>query len=181
MARIVKGDLIKIIAGSKKGTTGKVLKVNTATGSVLIEGVGLKHRHVKPTQLNPRGGKKDIHVPMDISKVALVVDEKTNRTSRVGLIKKVDGGKARVAKGYLFLTIDIDRFIPLERFRSSMDTLIRDIRSCERAEGVDRIYVPGEIEHLRRAERLRDGIPLDDALVRELEDLGRPLGLGALA
>lgn len=90
-------------------------------------------------------------------------------------------GKARVAKGYLFLTIDIDRFIPLERFRSSMDTLIRDIRSCERAEGVDRIYVPGEIEHLRRAERLRDGIPLDDALVRELEDLGRPLGLGALA
>jgi large subunit ribosomal protein L24 len=98
MARIVKGDLVKIIAGSKKGTTGKVLKVNTAAGSVLIEGVGLKHRHVKPTQLNPRGGKKDIHVPMDISKVALVVDEKTNRTSRVGLIKKVDGGKARVAK-----------------------------------------------------------------------------------
>jgi large subunit ribosomal protein L24 len=98
MARIVKGDLVKIIAGSKKGTTGKVLKVNAAAGSVLIEGVGLKHRHVKPTQLNPRGGKKDIHVPMDISKVALVVDEKTNRTSRVGLIKKVDGGKARVAK-----------------------------------------------------------------------------------
>jgi LDH2 family malate/lactate/ureidoglycolate dehydrogenase len=89
-------------------------------------------------------------------------------------------GKARVAKGYLFVTIDIERFMPEARFRADIDTLIRDIRSGERASGVDRIYVPGEIEHLRRADRLRDGIPLDDALVDELESLGSPLGLGAL-
>lgn len=98
MARIVKGDTVKIIAGSKKGTTGKVLTVNAKNGTVLIEGVGVGHRHVKPNQLNPRGGKKDIHVPMDISKVALVVDEKTGKTSRVGLLKKADGAKVRVAK-----------------------------------------------------------------------------------
>jgi LDH2 family malate/lactate/ureidoglycolate dehydrogenase len=81
-------------------------------------------------------------------------------------------GKARVAKGYLFVALDIERFIPLDLFRSHMDTLVRDIRSVERANGVDRIYVPGEIEHLRRAERLRDGVPLDPALVAELEGLG---------
>lgn len=98
MARIIKGDLVKIITGSKKGTTGKVLKVNTKDRSVLIEGIGVGHRHVKPSQLNPTGGKKDIHVPMNISKVALVVDEKTSKTSRVGLVKKVDGGKTRVAR-----------------------------------------------------------------------------------
>jgi len=74
MPRIKKDDLVKIITGSKKGTTGKVLAVNTKNRTVLIEGVGVSHRHVKPSQLNPRGGKKDIHVPMDISKVALVVD-----------------------------------------------------------------------------------------------------------
>lgn len=98
MARIHKDDLVKIITGSKKGTTGKVLAVDSKKGTVLIEGVGLKHRHVKPTQLNPTGGKKDIHVPMDISKVALVVDEKTGKTSRVGLVRNADGGKTRVAR-----------------------------------------------------------------------------------
>lgn len=96
--KIRKDDLIKIITGAKKGTTGKVLAVNTKNRTVLIEGVGVGHRHVKPSQLNPRGGKKDIHVPMDISKVALVVDEKTGKTSRVGLVSNVDGGKTRVAR-----------------------------------------------------------------------------------
>ena len=98
MPRIRKDDLVKVIAGSKKGTTGKVLKVNTAAGTVLIEGIGVAHRHVKPSQLNPRGGSKDIHVAMDISKVALVVDEKTGKTSRVGYAKNADGVKTRVAK-----------------------------------------------------------------------------------
>lgn len=98
MPRIRKDDLVKIIAGAKKGTTGKVLKVNVAKGTVLIEGVGVAHRHVKPSQLNPRGGSKDIHVPMDISKVALVVDEKTGKTSRVGLAVNAEGAKVRLAK-----------------------------------------------------------------------------------
>ncbi|HEY0965053.1 MAG TPA: 50S ribosomal protein L24 [Candidatus Saccharimonadales bacterium] len=98
MARIRKDDLVKIITGAKKGTTGKVLAVDTKKGAVLIEGVGVGHRHVKPSQLNPRGGKKDIHVAVDISKVALVVDEKTGKTSRVGLVKNADGGKTRVAR-----------------------------------------------------------------------------------
>lgn len=98
MPRIRKDDMVKIIAGSKKGTTGKVVSVDTKNNTVLIEGVGVGHRHVKPSQLNPTGGKKDIHVPMDISKVALVVDAKTGKTSRVGMIKNADGGKTRVAR-----------------------------------------------------------------------------------
>lgn len=98
MARIHKDDLVKIIAGKDKGTTGKVLAVDTKAGTVLVEGVGVGHRHVKPNQFNPKGGKKDIHVPTDISKVALVVDEKSGKTSRVGLVKNADGDKTRVAR-----------------------------------------------------------------------------------
>ena len=97
MPRIRKDDVVKIIAGAKKGTTGKVLAVDTKAGTVLIEGVGVGHRHVKPSQLNPTGGKKDIHVAIDISKVALVVDEKSGKTSRVGY-KVTDGAKTRVAR-----------------------------------------------------------------------------------
>lgn len=98
MPRIRKDDTVKIIAGAHKGTTGKVLRVNQAAGTVLVEGVGQRTRHVRPSQLNPRGGTKQIHVPINIAKVALVVDEKTGQTSRVGLVVNADGGKTRVAR-----------------------------------------------------------------------------------
>ena len=94
--RIIKGDMVKLISGAQKGTTGKVLGV-TPKG-VLIEGIGQKHRNIKPSQLNPRGGHKDIHVAVPLHKVALVIDEKTGKTSRVGFIKNVDGGVTRVAR-----------------------------------------------------------------------------------
>ena len=95
--RIHKDDLVKVIAGKNKGTTGKVLSVLPAKNMALVEGVGLGHRHVKPSQINPRGGKKDIHVGVSLHKLALVVDEKTSKTSRVGY-KVTDGVKARVAR-----------------------------------------------------------------------------------
>ena len=98
MPRIHKDDTVKIITGAHKGTTGKVLKVNTKDSTVLVEGVGVGHRHVKPSQLNPRGGSKDVHVPTPLSKVALVVDEKSGKTSRVGYVKNADGAKTRVAR-----------------------------------------------------------------------------------
>ena len=94
--RIKKDDVVKIISGSNKGTTGKVLSI-TPKGA-LVEGVGTKHRHVKPSQLNPRGGSKDIHVPTPLHKLALVIDEKSSKTSRVGYIKNADGDKVRLAR-----------------------------------------------------------------------------------
>lgn len=96
--RIVKGDTVKVISGDNKGTTAKVLQVLSSKNAVVLEGIGTKHRHVKPSQLNPRGGSKDIHVPVPLHKVALVVDEKTGATSRVGYVKNADGGTTRVAR-----------------------------------------------------------------------------------
>ena len=96
MARIIKGDTVKLISGAQKGTTGKVIGV-TKDG-ILIEGIGQKHRHIKPSQLNPRGSHKDVHVAVPAHKVALVIDEKSGKTSRVGFIKNADGGKIRLAR-----------------------------------------------------------------------------------
>ena len=96
--RIVKDDIVKIISGANKGTTGKVLAVLGKQNAALIEGVGTKHRHIKPSQLNPRGGSKDIHVATPLHKLALVVDEKTSKTSRVGYVKNADGAKVRLAR-----------------------------------------------------------------------------------
>ena len=125
------------------------------------------------------GGYKGFGIAMMVEILSgVLLDSSFGRTE---ITEATAHGKARVAKGYLFVVLDVERYLPLDRFKAYMDALIRDVRSCERAEGVDRIYVPGEIEHLRRAERLRDGIPLDDALVAELQGLGEPLGLGSLA
>lgn len=95
--RIQKGDTVKIMSGAKKGTTGKVLAVLNKKGAALVEGVGVGHRHVKPSQLNPRGGSKDIHVPTPLHKLALVVDEKSGKTSRIGY-QKSEGDTVRVAR-----------------------------------------------------------------------------------
>lgn len=96
--RIQKDDLVKIISGAKKGTTGKVLAVLPKKNAALVEGVGTMHRHIKPNQLNPRGGSKDIHVATPLHKLALVVDEKSAKTSRVGYVKNADGAKVRLAR-----------------------------------------------------------------------------------
>lgn len=97
MARIRKDDIVKIISGADKGTTGKVVQMLPRKNAALIENVGVKSRKVKPSQLNPRGGTKDIHEPIPLSKLALVVDEKTGKTSRIGYNVSADG-KTRVAR-----------------------------------------------------------------------------------
>ena len=96
--RIIKGDTVKLISGSNKGITGKVLAVLPSKDAVLIDGLGVKSRKMKPSRLHPTGGNKDIHVPTPLHKVALVVDEKTSKTSRVGYKKSTDGAKQRVAR-----------------------------------------------------------------------------------
>lgn len=98
MARIRKDDIVKLVSGKHKGKTGKVVAVLPKKDAVLIEGVGVGSRKVKPSQINPRGGVKDIHVPTPLSKVALVVDEKAAKSSRVGYKKNDDGVTVRVAR-----------------------------------------------------------------------------------
>jgi large subunit ribosomal protein L24 len=94
MHKIVKDTMVKVIAGGHKGKIGKVTKV---TGDqVWIEKVNLKERHIAPNRLNPRGGKKEIHLPIDISNVAVVIDEK-DTTSKVGF-KVSEKGKMKIAK-----------------------------------------------------------------------------------
>jgi len=96
--KIIKGDLVKIIAGDNKGTTGKVTQVLSKKSAVLIEGIGMVHRNIKPSRMNPTGGHKDIQLAIPINKIALVVDEKSTKTSRVGLAKNADGKTIRIAR-----------------------------------------------------------------------------------
>ena len=80
---IVKGDNVVIISGKDKGLTGEVVKVLPKKNAVLVEGVGKKHRHIKPNQFNPRGGVKGIHVPTPVHKVKKV-EAKSAKSSKKG-------------------------------------------------------------------------------------------------
>ena len=95
--RIKTGDTVKIISGANKGTTGKVVKIVPADNKVYVEGVGNRTRHMRANMYR-QGGKKDIQVGIDASKVALVIDTKAGTTSRVGYGKDKDGKTVRIAR-----------------------------------------------------------------------------------
>ena len=96
--RIKKGDLVKVIAGGHKGKTGKIERVDVKNNVVYIENLGKVKRHVKPSQLQPRGGSKEIHRGLPVSNVALVIDEAKGKTSKVSYTVAKDGTKTRTAK-----------------------------------------------------------------------------------
>ena len=79
--------------------------------------------------------------------------------------------------GHFFMALDIGHFMPLDAFRERMAHLIREHRGVPRGAGVERIYLPGEIEHDRRVQRLGAGIPLEPYVITALMALGKELDL----
>ncbi len=96
LSRIKKGDEVKIITGKHKGKTASV-QAFVGTDKVILAGINERKRHHAANRVAP-AGKKDIQLPIHVSNVALVIDEKTKATSRVGSSKKQAGDKVRVAR-----------------------------------------------------------------------------------
>lgn len=97
MARhIKKGDMVEVICGDNKGVTGRVMRVLTDKDRVLVEGVNMVHKHVRPSQRNPQGGRIRVERPIHISNV-LPVNPKTSRGTRVRFTTDAKGVKKRVA------------------------------------------------------------------------------------
>ena len=65
------GDIVKIISGNEKGKSAKIVSIDTKNGKACLEGIGLIERHMKATYYNPKGGKKTIHVGIDLSNLKL--------------------------------------------------------------------------------------------------------------
>ncbi|MDX2235507.1 MAG: 50S ribosomal protein L24 [Hyphomonadaceae bacterium] len=100
-AKIKKDDTVVVLSGKNKGAVGKVLEVYPAAERVLVEGVNIVARHVKPSMADPNGGVKRNEAPIHVSKVA-VRDPSTGKATRVGFKFVGEGAqrrKVRVAKG----------------------------------------------------------------------------------
>ena len=90
------GDKVVVITGKDKGKEGVVVGVKASKNKVVVEGVNVVKKHIRPSQSNPDGGIVEFEAPIHASNV-MVADPKTGKPTRVG-IKFVDGKKVRFAK-----------------------------------------------------------------------------------
>ena len=67
--RIRKGDVVEVRSGDHRGARGKILWIDAEKGKVVVEGVNLVYRHVRPTQKNPQGGRVQKEAPLHLSNV----------------------------------------------------------------------------------------------------------------
>ena len=94
MMKIKTGDTVKVIAGKDKDKEGKVMSVDRKNGKVVVEGVNMITKHMKPSAANPNGGIVQKEAAIDASNVMYV---HKGKATRVGF--KMDGDKkVRFAK-----------------------------------------------------------------------------------
>jgi len=94
--RLQKGDQVVVISGKDKGKKGKVMRLFKEEDRVVVEGVNLVKRHMKPNARMQQGGILEREQPIAACKVMLV-DPKTGKGTRVRVKTDDKGVKVRVA------------------------------------------------------------------------------------
>jgi L-2-hydroxycarboxylate dehydrogenase (NAD+) len=89
------------------------------------------------------------------------------------------GGDLNV--GQFVVALDVARFLPLDAFKAEVDRHVRDLTSSKRLPGVDEIRVPGQGRVARRAERERNGVPVGAALLAQVDEVAKSLGITPLS
>ena len=90
--KIKKGDTVEVLSGNDKGKTGEVLEINPKTSRVVVKGVNIRKKHVKPKKQGEEGGIIPVECSIHSSKVN-VVCPKCNKATRIGYVKE---GKEKI-------------------------------------------------------------------------------------
>ncbi len=93
---IKKGDTVKILSGNDKGKTGEVLETIPKTGKIVVKGVNIRKKHVKPRKQGDEGGIISVECAIPNAK-ANVVCPKCNKPTRIGHVIE-NNEKVRVCK-----------------------------------------------------------------------------------
>ena len=93
--RIKVNDEVIVIAGKMKSKKGKILALDREHGKVIVQGVNLRKKFLRPSQENPKGGTVDMESPIHISNVQ-ILDTKSKKPTRIRMEIK-DGKKLRIA------------------------------------------------------------------------------------
>lgn len=94
--KIAKGDRVKVIRGNHRDAEGTVLRVLHKSDRVVVQGVNMRTRHVRPSQANPEGGIVTSEAPIHLSNVMLV-DPAGGEAGRVRIRQEADGLKERIS------------------------------------------------------------------------------------
>jgi large subunit ribosomal protein L24 len=94
--KIKKGDTVEVLSGNDKGKTGEVLEVIPKSQKVVVKGVNVRKKHIKPRKQGEEGGIIPVECAINSSKVN-VVCSKCGKATRVGYIIENDE-KVRVCK-----------------------------------------------------------------------------------
>ena len=92
---VKKGDMVQVITGKDAGKKGKVLNVDPTSGRVVVEGVNIVKRHMRPTKTKPQGGITEIEAAIASSNV-MIYCEKCKETVRINKRIMADGNKVRL-------------------------------------------------------------------------------------
>ena len=92
-------DMVEVIVGNYRGARGRVLRAMPRERKVVVEGVNLVWKHVKPDRRNPRGGRIQIEAPVDASNVLPICPNRDcprfDRGVRVSYQLSAEGTKTR--------------------------------------------------------------------------------------
>ncbi|AEG59957.1 Ldh family oxidoreductase [Desulforamulus ruminis] len=78
--------------------------------------------------------------------------------------------------GHFFIALDVSKFMPMGAFIDRMQQMITEIKETPKAEGVEEIYIPGERRTNKAALRNKEGVPVSDQLLAELNQLAQGVG-----
>jgi len=163
------------------GSSHGKLRVYEQKGMTLPEGWALDNEGrptVDPTAaidglLVPIGGYKGAAMAMVMGMLSSFLSG-ANYGTELGSLEE---GPIPGADGHFVSVIDIASFEDVDRFTSRVDEAIRQIHECRLAPGVDRVYVPGELEEIRRAEYRTKGIPLNHMTLADVGETAERMGI----
>ena len=96
MLKVKKGDTVKVLSGNDRGKTGEVLEIIPKTEKIIVKGINIRKKHVKPRRQGEEGGIISVECPIHLSKVN-VVCPKCGKATRIGFEMDKEN-KIRVCK-----------------------------------------------------------------------------------
>jgi LDH2 family malate/lactate/ureidoglycolate dehydrogenase len=165
------------VAGGKVRIFQALDKKVPDTWLVDTEGVPTTDPFAYPYQgsLQPFAGHKGYGIALMIESLAGLVSGAHIRGEILGWL---DSDPTQpTGHGAAMIAIDIGQMTPIDAFKKRIDEMIRDIRQTPPAKGVERVYLPGEMEWRKRREALANGIPLPDEARTNLRGFAEELGI----
>jgi ureidoglycolate dehydrogenase (NAD+) len=128
----------------------------------------------KATLLLPFGGYKGYGLAVVVEMMSSVIAG-GNIGSEIG--SQYDKLDSSNHLSHYFMAVNISAFRPLDEYKDSADKLIDYLHDRPKADGVEKIYVPGEIENRSKEQKLKDGLSIHEQVIDDLIALGKGAGL----